>query len=88
MLTYQGAERLLSYKYPGKRGTNLGMRSGGGEEPDSSQAKALGTLEGAGMAPEGQWEVGGTGRASGSAGILPDLMPRASVSLSVNWPPF
>lgn len=27
------------------------------------------------MAPEGQWEVGGTGKASGSAGILPDLMP-------------
>ena len=31
--------------------------------------------------------MGGTGRASGSVGILPDLMPRASVSLSVNWAP-
>lgn len=84
MLTYQGAERLPSYKYPGKRGTNLGMRSGGGGGPDSSRAKALGTLEGA---PEGRWEVRGTGRASGSVGIWPDLMACASVSLSVNWAP-
>lgn len=87
MLTYQGAERLPSYKYPGKRGTNLGMRSGGGGGPDSSRAKALGTLQGAGTAPKGWWEVGGTGRASGSVGIWPNLIARASVSLSLNWAP-
>lgn len=45
-LTYQGAECLPSYKYPGKCGTDLGMRSEGRGGLESTQGQGSGDSQG------------------------------------------